>query len=332
MRDPFLCYACLRECRLAEALKSKSFADKVFFCNSGTEANEGALKMARKYGYQEDASGKKHSIIAFQGGFHGRTMGSLSATANEKYRKPFMPLVPGFSHLPLNDIETFEKAMNDTVCGVIVEPVQGEGGLTSATPEFLRAIRAACDRHNALFIVDEIQCGLGRTGRLWGHELSGVVPDVMTLAKALGNGIPIGAVLANKRAAGTLTYGDHGTTFGGQPIACRAGKVVFDRVSQPAFLQQVDRVGALLKKEIAAINSPIITGIRGRGLIVGIAIDLERAGIKDLSPLVRACHDRGLLIITAGPNVLRLLPPLVAKEEHVLEASAILRDVFAQYK
>jgi len=300
---------------LARLLVESSFADRVFLSNSGAEANEGALKFARKYAREYDGEGKT-MIVAFSGSFHGRTMGAVAVTHREKYRAPFMPVMPDVRFAPFNDLPAAEAAIDDDVCAVIVEPIQGEGGLSVATPEFLRGLRARCDAVGALLIFDEIQCGMGRTGTLWAYEPYGVRPDIMTVAKPLGGGLPIGAILLTQAVADTLHAGEHGTTFGGGPLVAGVAQVVLRKIADPAFLAHVREVGDYFDEalhDLAASNSRIIE-LRGRGLMRGIQIEGSAAAVRE------AGHDAGLLIATAGDDVLRLLPPLIFERAHVDEA------------
>jgi len=300
---------------LARMLVENSFAERVFFSNSGAEANEGALKFARKYAREHTGEGKT-MIVAFSGSFHGRTMGAVAVTHREKYREPFMPVMPDVRFAPFNDLAAAEAAISDDVCAVIVEPIQGEGGLSVATPEFLRKLRARCDAVGALLIFDEIQCGMGRTGTLWAYEPYGVTPDIMTIAKPLGGGLPIGAILLTQAVADTLHAGEHGTTFGGGPLVAGVAQVVLRKIADPAFLAHVREVGDYFDEalhDFAAANSRVIE-LRGRGLMRGIQIEGSAAAVRE------AGHDLGLLIATAGDDVLRLLPPLIFERAHVDEA------------
>lgn len=309
---------------LARLLVESSPAfDRAFFGNSGAEVIEGALKFARRYARDRFGEGKT-AIVAFDGSFHGRTMGAVAITAREKYREPFMPVMPGVRFAQYNNIASLEAAMGDDVCAVVLEPVQGEGGLRVAADEFLRAARALCDRHNALLVFDEIQCGMGRTGTLWAHEPSGVRPDMMTVAKPLAGGLPIGAVLLTQAIADTIHLGDHGTTFGGNPLATAVGAVMVRRIGDPAFLAHVREVSSYLDEslqDLAADMPDTILELRGRGLMRGLRI-AGSAGVAR-----EAAQGRGLLVATAGEDVVRLLPPLIVEPQHVDESVAVLRQV-----
>jgi acetylornithine/N-succinyldiaminopimelate aminotransferase len=300
---------------LARLLVEHSFADRVFFSNSGTEAIEGALKLARKVAYEQRRKGKSQ-VVAFSGSFHGRSMGAVAITAREKYRAPFEPVMPGARFAPFNDLDAAAAAITDDVCAVVVEPIQGEGGLSTATPEFLRGLRALCDKTGALLIFDEIQCGLGRTGTLWAHEPYGVTPDIMTVAKPLGGGLPIGAILLTQRVADAIHPGDHGTTFGGGPFVTAVAKVVFEKINQPTFLERVREVGGYLEESLHDLRQthPQILELRGRGLMRGLRIDGPAGAVRE------AAHKEGLLVATAGDDVVRLVPPLVLERQHVDEA------------
>jgi predicted acetylornithine/succinylornithine family transaminase len=304
---------------LAKKLVTHSFADRVFFTNSGAEAIEGALKFARKRASSHSAEGK-HEIVAFSGSFHGRTMGALSITYKSIYREPFSPLVPGVRFAPFNDLAAARALIGPATCAVVVEPVQGEGGIHPATPEFLHGLRALCDEYGATLIFDEIQCGLGRTGKLWAHESSGVTPDIMTLAKPLANGLPIGAILMTEDVAATVGYGEHGSTFAGGPLVTRAAGVVFDRIARPEFLAAVAANGSYLCESLSELNSPHVGEVRGAGLLVGVDLDIPAAEV------IAAARAKGLLIINAGEKTLRIAPPLIVTREQIDEAVAILRD------
>jgi len=297
---------------LAKMLVEKSFADRVFFTNSGTEANEGAIKFARKVVYEKGLTDKTE-VVCFTGAFHGRTMGSLALTPREKYQKPFLPLMPGAVVAEYNNLNSVKTAIGAKTAAVIVEPIQGEGGIHSATPEFLRGLRELCDQHGAVLIFDEIQCGMGRTGTLWAHEHSGVTPDMMTIAKPLAGGLPIGAILMTEAVAGAMHAGEHGTTFAGGPLITSVAKVVLNRVSQPEFLVHVNEVGDYLMERLSEINSPLIKEVRGRGLMVAVELTV------DTSSIIEAGYKNGLILVNAGTNVIRLVPPLVVEKEHVDE-------------
>ncbi len=305
--------------RLAEALIAHSFADRVFFCNSGTEAVEAALKFARKFA-RTHFNERKVGFVAFTHSFHGRTMGALSVTEKPAYREPFAPLVPGVTFAPFNDVEAARVAITAETCAVIVEPIQGEGGVHVAAPEFLRALRERCDEVGALLIFDEVQCGLGRTGTLWAYEAYGVEPDLLTVAKPLANGLPIGAVLMKEKVAAALQPGDHGSTFAGGPLVTAAALHVFQRLRDPAFLAHVREAGAYLMDRLRAVELPGVKEIRGRGLLIGVEIEGDARGV------VAAALERGLLLTTAGDTVVRLVPPLIVERPHIDEAVEILRE------
>lgn len=295
---------------LARMLCEKSFADKVFFTNSGTEANEGAIKFARKVAYEKGLIDKTE-IICFSNAFHGRSMGSLSLTPRDKYQKPFKPLVPGVLVAEFNDLDSVKALISEKTAAVIIEPVQGEGGINVADTEFLQGLRALCDQYGAVLIFDEIQCGVGRTGMLWAYEASGVAPDIMTLAKPLAGGLPIGAILMTDRVAGAMHVGEHGSTFSGGPLVTGVAKTVLNRVSQPEFLAHVKEVGGYLLESLSEIDSPLIKDIRGRGLMVAVELTVETA------PIIEAGYEHGLILVNAGTNVIRLVPPLIVEKEHV---------------
>jgi len=298
--------------QLARSLCENSFADRVFFCNSGGESVEAALKFARKWARKTHGEGKTE-FVAFSGSFHGRTMGSLAVTAREQYQVPFAPLMPGARFAPFNDVAAAAEAITPATCAAIVEPVQGEGGVHEASGEFLRALRRRCDEQGALLIFDEVQCGLGRTGTLWAHEPAGVTPDIMTLAKPLGGGLPIGATLVTEGVAVVMRPGDHGSTFAAGPLACAVAHAVVERVRQPGFLAHVREVGGYLGTRLQALaaQSPVVTAMRGRGLIWGLELTVPAVDI------VAAGFEAGLLTVPAGEKVLRLVPPLVIEQAHV---------------
>ena len=314
-------YYTVPQVELARKLVSNSFADRVFFTNSGAEAVEGALKFARKWARTQGED--KVEILAFCGSFHGRTMGALSVTYKSAYREPFGPLLPGVRFAPFNDLAAAREQIGPATCAVIVEPTQGEGGVHIGTPEFLRGLRDLCREHRAVLIFDEIQCGLGRTGHLWAYEACAVTPDIMTLAKPLANGLPIGAILMTESVASAIAFGEHGSTFAGGPVVCRAGSVVFDRISQPEFLTAVAANGEYLCRRLKDLKNPHILDVRGAGLLVGIDLDIPAAEV-----IVRA-RSTGLLVINAGEMTLRLAPPLVIAREQIDVAVANLGDCLA---
>ena len=298
-------------------------AASVFVCNSGSEANEAAIKFARKAGKVIDPSGDKHEIVSFENGFHGRTMGSLSATPNPKYQKPFSPMVPGFNVGTYNDVSGINALVTEKTCGVIVEPIQGEGGVMPGTEEFLVALAKRCREVGAVLIYDEIQCGMARTGSLWAHGVlpKEAHPDVLTTAKALGNGFPIGAVIVTQDVADKMKVGDHGTTFGGNPMACRLAHYILNRLSDPKLQESVHAKSEVFKKRFAELQSKfpdLIKEVRGRGLILGLQLS------EDPTPIIKAARERGLLIITAGTNTLRFVPSLTITDEEIHEGLDIL--------
>lgn len=312
--------------QLAKQLVEASFADRVYFCNSGAEANEGAMKFARRVAYT-NGNTEKTEIVTFTSAFHGRTMGALSVTPKDKYQAPFKPLLNGVVVAEFNNIDSAKEAINAKTAAVIVEPIQGEGGVNPATPKFLQALRQFCDEHDALLIFDEIQCGLGRTGTLWGHEFSGINPDMMTLAKPLANGLPIGAVLVTQTIADCIKPGDHGSTFAGGAIVTNVASHVVERINQPEFLAHVSEVGEYLLERLEEINSPHIKDVRGQGLMLGVEMDIEVADI------VKAGYEHGLLLVNAGANVLRFVPPLIIEktdvDQMIASLTTILEDIDA---
>ena len=311
---------------LAQRLVENSFADRVYFANSGTEANEAAFKFARKYAREATGVEGKTKIVAFNGSFHGRTMGSLAATYKAHYREPFEPLMPGVVFAPYNDPEAARDVIDDDVCAVIVEPVQGEGGVWPGTAEFLAALRALCNEHDALLIFDEVQCGLGRTGTLWAYESTGVTPDIMTLAKPLAGGLPIGATLVTQAVADVMKPGDHASTFAAGPLVCCAALTVFDRLSRPEFLANVRAKADYLRHRLSTLESDLIVEVRAAGLLVGVELKMP------VAPLMAAARDQGLLIINAGDNVLRLAPPLIIDRDAIDQAVTVVADILQVFE
>lgn len=305
---------------LAQLLVESCFADKVFLCNSGTEAIEGAIKFARKTA-KERHGPDKTAIVAFEHGFHGRTTGALATTEKAAYREPFAPLLPGVRFAPFNDLQVAQETITDDVCAVLVEPIQGEGGILPTDQDFLQGLRDLCDQHNALLIFDEIQCGGGRTGTLWAHEQYGVTPDIMAIAKPLGGGLPIGAILVTDAVAKHIRPGDHGSTFAGSPLVCAVANVVFKRLSNPLTLAHVQQMGTYLHnrlREVQAENNRI-KEVRGRGLMLGAALDGSVAAVRN------AAQDMGLLVVGAGDDVIRFVPPLIVQQHEIDEAVSIFR-------
>lgn len=297
---------------LARDLCESSFADRVFFCNSGAEAIEGALKFARKWA-RVNGHTDKTEYVAFTNSFHGRTMGALSVTATEKYRAPFEPLIPGVKFAEFNNLDSARAVIGDKTCAVIVEPVQGEGGVTPGDPDFLTGLRALCDEAGALLIADEVQCGLGRTGTLWAYEGYGIKPDIMTLAKPLAGGLPMGAILFSRAVADVAEPGDHGSTFAAGPFVSQVAHAVFKQINTPSFLTQVKVNGAYLAKKLheEVAQSPLIESARGKGLMWGL-VSTPPAG-----DIVVEARKHGLIILIAGANVVRLLPPLTISQEEI---------------
>lgn len=301
---------------------------QVFVSNSGSEANEAAIKFARKVTYAKDPNTTQREIVSFHGSFHGRTYGSLSATPNKKYQLPFGPMLPGFRYGTYNDVAAVKELITENTAGVIVEPIQGEGGVNVATPEFLQALRKRCDEVGAILIFDEIQCGLSRTGDLWAHTASGVHPDILTTAKALGNGIPIGATLVSEKTVTQyIKTGDHGTTFGGNPLASRVAHHVFERLAKPKLQEEVRAKSKLFWDAAQTINQKfpgVIKEVRGRGLIVGYQLS-DKAKSR-ATEIITAARERGLLVITAGDGVIRIVPPLIISNEEIKRGLAILEQ------
>ena len=305
----------------AQKLTKAAGMDRVFFTNSGTEAIEGAIKTARKYAFNKDGQ-TDHEIIAMNHSFHGRSMGALSVTGNPHYQEAFRPLIGGVKFAEYNNLDSVKELITDKTCAIILEPVQGEGGIYPATEEFLKGLRAICDEKDILLIFDEVQCGMGRTGTMFAHEAYGVKPDVMTLAKALGCGVPVGAFLTTEKAA-ALVPGDHGSTYGGNPFVTAAVNQVLDQFETTDILEHVKCVSAYLEKKLDELvdEIPCVSGHRGKGLMQGIILD------RPLGDTVSKALEQGLVVISAGANVLRLVPPLVIEEKHVDEMIAKLKNI-----
>lgn len=302
--------------RLAQRLVDSTFADFVFFANSGAEANEAAIKMARRYHYVNGNPERFH-IVTFEGAFHGRTLGTIAAGGQAKYLEGFGPKVQGFDQVPPEDLEALKAVIGPHTAALMIEPIQGEGGVRSVSNAFLRELRALCDSQGLLLIFDEIQTGVGRTGKLFAYEWSGVTPDIMTVAKGIGGGFPMGACLATAEAGKGLTLGTHGTTFGGNPLAMAVGNAVLDVILEPGFLESVERKGLLLKQRLAELKDRhpnVIAEVRGQGLIMGLRTVVPN------TDFVSAARDQKLIVIGAGDNVVRLLPPLIISEADLGEA------------
>lgn len=302
--------------KLAEAVVAATFADRVFFCNSGAEACEGAVKAVRRFHAVKGAPGRQR-IITFHGAFHGRTLGMLAAAGNEKYLDGFGEPAPGFDHVPLGDVDAVKATIGPETAAIMVEPIQGEGGVNVASVAFLRELRRLCDEHGLLLILDEVQTGVGRTGKLFAHEWADIIPDVMAVAKGIGGGFPIGAVLATEDASVGLTPGTHGTTFGGNPLATAVGSAVLDAVLEPGFLDNVQLSGLRLRQGLAGLQDQfpdLVEEVRGQGLLVGLKLKVPPADIS-----VAALAEK-LLIVGAADNVIRLLPPLNVSEEEISTA------------
>ena len=312
------------QARLAEQLTGASFAERVLFCNSGAEAMEASLKLARIYQTSRGAPGR-YRTITFRNAFHGRTLATIAAGGQAKHLKGFGPAVDAFDQVDLNDLAAARAAVGDETAAILVEPVQGEGGVYPASDEFLRGLRALCDEAGLVLIFDEVQCGVGRTGRLFAHEWAGVTPDIMAVAKALGNGFPIGACLAREEVAAAMVPGSHGTTFGGNPLACAVGNAVLDVVLGDGFLDMVQESGALLTERLTALagNKSVYTGVRGRGLMLGLECVVPNM------ELLGALRENKLLALPADGNVLRMLPPLTIGEAEIDEACEALEQACA---
>ncbi|WP_020681107.1 acetylornithine transaminase [Marinobacterium rhizophilum] len=314
--------------QLAQKLTDSTFADQVFFCNSGAEANEAAFKLARKYAHDRHGAGK-HEIIAFTQAFHGRTLFTVSVGGQAKYREGFEPVPAGISHVPFNDIDALQAAISDRTCAVVMEPIQGEGGVIPADPEFARAVRELCDAHGALLIFDEVQTGVGRTGNLFAYEELGVTPDILTSAKGLGGGFPIGAMLTRRDIAASLNVGSHGTTYGGNPLGCAVAKAVLDTVDDPALLAGVRHKQQLFVEQLEAINDRhhCFKDIRSTGLLIGAELIDSLHG--QAPKVLAAARELGLMLLVAGPNVLRMTPSLIIPDEDIVQGMSRLEQAVA---
>ncbi len=314
--------------RLARRLVEHTFADSVFFCNSGAEALECAIKTARHYFWARGEQ-DRYDIIAFTGSFHGRTLGTIAAAGNPHYVEGFGPALQGFTHVAPNDLKLVEAAIGPRTCAILIEPVQGEGGVTAMSAEFMRGLRALCDRNGLLLILDEVQCGYGRTGKFFAYEWAGIEPDIMAVAKGIGAGFPLAACLARGEVASSMVPGTHGSTYGGNPLACAIGNAVLDRILEPGFLEHVDEMGRKLHWHLQQLQQRYpgyVLELRGKGLLAGIKL---ADGIVAREFVARLRDDHHLLTQGAGDNVLRLLPPLIVTEADIVEAVDKLAAAFA---
>ena len=307
--------------RLAKLLVQYTFADKVFFCNSGAEANEAAIKLARKYS-KEHISPDCFEIITAENSFHGRTLATLTATGQEKFQKGFEPLVPGFKHAPFNNIDEIHKAITKNTCAIMLEPIQGEGGVKIPDPDYLKEVRKVCDINNILMILDEVQTGMGRTGKFFAYEHFGFTPDIMTIAKGLGGGVPIGAMLATDKVSSAFQPGTHASTFGGNPLVCAAAIATIEALLEDGFiLDQCNRMGKYMKERLKDLSEKfptLISDIRGLGLILGMELT------RDCDSIVKACLERGVLINCTTGNVLRFIPPLIVQKKDIDHLTNVL--------
>ncbi|HHV44542.1 MAG TPA: acetylornithine transaminase [Firmicutes bacterium] len=312
-----------QQASLAERLCTLGQLDQAFFCNSGAEANEGAIKLARRYSFDKYGPGRG-DVITARDSFHGRTITTITATGQPKYQQGFAPLTPGFTYVPLNDLEALQSAITESTCAVLLEPVQGEGGVRPCDYDYLQAVATLCKERDILLILDEVQTGMGRTGKLFAYQHFDLIPDIVTLAKALGGGIPIGAVLAKKEVAKSFRPGTHASTFGGNPLACSAALAVLEVLTQQGFLDQVENKGLYFKHRLEALRSQwpnLITEVRGLGLILGVDLTFPvREAVVQL-------QERGILVGTAGENTLRFLPPLIVTEDEIERVVLALEDI-----
>ena len=309
-----------QQTKLANRLCELAGLDKAFFCNSGAEANEAAIKIVRKYFH--DQNSPRRTIITATQSFHGRTMQTVAATGQDKVKAGFDPLPVGFKHVPYNDIQALKDAIDETTAAIMLEPLQGEGGVNAATVDYLNAVRYLCDEHGILLVFDEIQTGVGRCGAMFAFELAGVKPDILTLAKGLGGGVPIGAMLANATVAKALTAGSHGTTFGGNPMSCAVANTILDVIAEEDLLANVQARSTQFQQGLQKLvdKHDFLTDVRGIGLLLGIGTSIDAA------PIINACRDNGLLVLGAGPKVVRLLPALNIRAEEIEEALRLLQQ------
>ncbi|HQA58276.1 MAG TPA: aspartate aminotransferase family protein [Acetivibrio sp.] len=315
------------QAKLAKILVDNSCADKVFFANSGAEANEGAIKLARIF-FKKKGMPEKFEIITLEKSFHGRTLATIAATGQDKYQKPYSPLTPSFLKVPINDLEALEKAINGSTCAVMIEPIQGESGVNLTTIEYMHGVRKLCDEKGILLIFDEVQCGLGRTGKLFAYEHFGIEPDIFTLAKALGGGFPIGALCAKEHVASAFEPGDHGSTFGGNPLACAAGLAVMEVMINDKLVKNSEEMGSYFLDKLSGFTEKydFVKEIRGKGLMIGIQLTIDKA-----AEIKNKCFDKGYLIGSVGNNILRLLPPLIVTKEDIDGLVNVLDNIFREY-
>jgi acetylornithine/N-succinyldiaminopimelate aminotransferase len=313
--------------KLAKLLVEHSFADKVFFCNSGAEAIEAAIKLARKYA-KEKIHPNRFEIIAAKNSFHGRTLAAITATGQEKFQKGFEPLVPGFKHVPFNDVKAMREAITEETCAILLEPIQGEGGIRVADPNYLKEMRDLCNEQNILFILDEVQTGMGRTGKLFAHEHFGITPDIMAIAKGLGGGVPIGAMLATDKISLGFQPGNHASTFGGNPLVCAAAVATLETILEDGFiLDQCNRMSAYFIERLEQLKTKfpaLVKEVRGRGLLLGMELTIEG------DPIVRACLEKGFLINCAAGTVLRFIPPLIVQRKDIDQLIDALHGILSK--
>lgn len=315
------------QAKLAKLLVENSCADKVFFANSGAEANEGAIKLARIY-FKKKGMPEKFEIITLEKSFHGRTLATIAATGQDKYQKPYSPLTPSFLKVPINDLETLEKTISSSTCAIMIEPIQGESGVNLTTIEYMKGVRKLCDEKGIFLIFDEVQSGLGRTGKLFAYEHFGVEPDIFTLAKALGGGFPIGALCAKDHVASAFEPGDHGSTFGGNPLACAAGLSVIEAILNDKLVENSEKMGCYFIEKLSQLAKKysIIKEVRGKGLMIGMQLSIDIAvEMKD------KCFDKGYLVGNVGKNILRVLPPLIVTKEDIDGLVGVLDSILQEY-